>query len=759
MPSAALAWWLRGQGISVPAAPGALTLNASLLNSLIALKSSGYAIFSRGDSDATVIDNYGVMHQAGLEEARFPNARRVENLVLMSSNDITYGNTVAGWLIDPSTPTFAIVDSNTIRTSGLSDSQNLLMKNADIDGTNKQFVGSVDLLIPLGLSVNLSVQGNGTQYGQFGEVTLVGTGIRQRYATALADNIAGGQDWTNGIRLRIEILAIDNDAAYDIGIWEAQVEDVTGRSNQEPSEYVSVASTEPNSNIILGDSSDFEDGTIGDWEIVSAGSLLYVSNGSFIIENEGAVSEAAKLINFKTQIGKLYKFSYTADFDEATVGGRYSLDASTTAPYSGSYGSAANDRGEDVTGFYFHATSEDLSIRLECNSATTGAKSAYDNVKIELVVNHGSNVDAVKYFTNTNPNQVDGNNVVTNDVPQTTLPDLNGILIEPERINKCTNITANVDATFANMTVVHNGTGGNLEVVNDAAELLAAGLGNLCSDGNVYKLTTSSTWSTVTISGVTGNTNTHITTLHARSEGTAGLFGVTGDIAYAIPLSATYNAHSAIHSAPIATAEFAVFGLTNGIVYFVLNKLEEGSFATSEIPNYTAVATQRDAESLTYPKENVGVGANVNDITFVLEYIMPANPKANYLFEISAGLRAEFINLNLNSVGNLRLQKRSGGLEDSTRRAVSNVPLLPNTPYKIACRISSVDGVHMAINDVMQNTAGTNTDSVDLSASPTNLVIGGRSDLNPSYICFGNYKEFKIYKTALSDTKMLELTS
>lgn len=210
----------------------------------------GYGSYDFGadiDGYQTTLDNYGLIAQCKGHEARFTGSRRNENLILLSSENLTRGDGGAsGWYASDGSSALTIVDETTIRTGGGGTLDVLLNKNNAIDGTARQYSGFIDAIIPDGLTVSLAIQGNGTEYGQYGKVPIIGDGTLHRYVTNLADNIVGGQDWSGGVRFRLEIAGVNNDAQYEIRIFRSKLEDVTSKSNSNVSEYVSVGvGTEP----------------------------------------------------------------------------------------------------------------------------------------------------------------------------------------------------------------------------------------------------------------------------------------------------------------------------------------------------------------------------------------------------------------------------------------------------------------------------------------------------------------------------------
>ncbi len=100
-----------------------------------------------------------------------------------------------------------------------------------------------------------------------------------------------------------------------------------------------------------------------------------------------------------------------------------------------------------------------------------------------------------------------------------------GLYIEHAATNKCGNYNINPTDTSGLST---SGTG-SLSIVDDTTELAAAGLDEICTNGQVYRAeATSGTAFTVSINGTTGNTNKHSISLYARGTGSGGTCGWSG---------------------------------------------------------------------------------------------------------------------------------------------------------------------------------------------------------------------------------------
>lgn len=138
-----------------------------------------------------------------------------------------------------------------------------------------------------------------------------------------------------------------------------------------------------------------------------------------------------------------------------------------------------------------------------------------------------------------------------------------------------------------------------LTVVDDSAELASAGLDQICTNGNVYKLDNSAGVAVAyaEISGATGNTNTHSVGVYARTDigGGVGLLGVGfsdfSNTSYA------YVKHENL--TPLGVGAYhRVRADVGATVYFILPGLYEASAAPLyPIPGDTLAAVTETADN------------------------------------------------------------------------------------------------------------------------------------------------------------------
>jgi hypothetical protein len=177
----------------------------------------------------------------------------------------------------------------------------------------------------------------------------------------------------------------------------------------------------------------------------------------------------------------------------------------------------------------------------------------------------------------------------------------------PARTNKCTCRKFNpVDTT--NIAPSGGGTTPtNVEVVASISELADAGLSNICTNGNVYRMSASDAVGFNTLGGSTGNTNNHSISMYARAVSGTGRIYI--ESAYA---TITSNAFArVVLNNTISGATFRqliVRADVNSTIEYILPQLEEGAFATPPIfdpLNDSLTSITRAATNLSLPTAGV----------------------------------------------------------------------------------------------------------------------------------------------------------
>lgn len=159
-----------------------------------------------------------------------------------------------------------------------------------------------------------------------------------------------------------------------------------------------------------------------------------------------------------------------------------------------------------------------------------------------------------------------------------------GLLCEVNLQNKIEMENANPVVT----TGITTSGSGTVTIVDDSAELAAAGLDDVCTSGMVFKAeaTTSSTFA-VYLPGAVGNTNSHSMSFYARGEGTGtrtAIINLGGDSLNVAPASGGYIRYTHENLTPDGTTrKFTIAVDGNDTLYFILPQLEEYPACTSVI--------------------------------------------------------------------------------------------------------------------------------------------------------------------------------
>ena len=159
----------------------------------------------------------------------------------------------------------------------------------------------------------------------------------------------------------------------------------------------------------------------------------------------------------------------------------------------------------------------------------------------------------------------------------------NGLHTLPTRSNKQTNYNAN-PTNLSGMTKLGDAAA-TLTVVDDTAALAAAGLGSICTSGNVFKLDNSAGAATATARITVSEpiSGPHVASVHARRTGSgAVVFGMSETaVRTAIPAGTDYARFSGYD--PDGSGQLVIIADPGTVVWFILNQLEEGAFATPPI--------------------------------------------------------------------------------------------------------------------------------------------------------------------------------
>lgn len=392
---------------------------AALTSSLTPAVGSG-ATFTRGASTAgTIIDHEGVIRDVTANEARFLGARRVQNIIASSNpNDWTSRGSISS-IVQNGTykgqPVYRVTSNGGIAAPTVAD---VIVSEANRDD---EIINSFYIKYISGTFFN-PTQGINIRNG---DNTVVSTTANEVYAMTEFTRVASQVTVVPGSYYYGFSWLQNTEMVFDICMMQS--EDVTGQSNQAPSEYVSVgvgsgAELQVNGDFATDDTST--DGTLTEWEW--AGTTWSIHDGK-AYHDSGA---AAFIHGSDTKVvpGRLYAVAYTLGKDTVFDAPINILFADTTQDIEG------NPLGitEDT---HYHVVRATTDSGLVINGAIAGHDLWVDNVSIKEI-NHGSNVDGVKYFDTLNGNTV-ASNVVTEGtgaaIPATTL---RGILIENGSTNR-----------------------------------------------------------------------------------------------------------------------------------------------------------------------------------------------------------------------------------------------------------------------------------------------------------------------------------
>lgn len=197
-------------------------------SSVLLTRGAGAFSFTRATT-ATVEDWEGAIRVCKSGEVRFPGARRVRNLCVTSSENLMTGWSVhtgvtrTAGQVDPLGGTTAIKIVTDAAGKGI-------YQSGDGTSAGAVLVESVWLRGDSSGQVRIERTAGGSP---FGTVTIDSTWKRYAIPAAAVTNANSG--------MYIRALA-----AMTFYVWRPQVEDVTGQSNQNPSEYVSVGAFPPN---------------------------------------------------------------------------------------------------------------------------------------------------------------------------------------------------------------------------------------------------------------------------------------------------------------------------------------------------------------------------------------------------------------------------------------------------------------------------------------------------------------------------------
>ena len=322
----------------------------------------------------------------------------------------------------------------------------------------------------------------------------------------------------------------------------------------------------------------------------------------------------------------------------------------------------------------------------------------------------------------------------------TPITDAIGYFGEPASTNKCTNYNANPDAGLTGMTKGGDAAS-TLTRVTDVTELAAAGLDAICTSSYVFKLDNSAGVAAAfaTATGTTGNTNTHTTTAHVRGSGT-GEIGMTGAARAAITLTSSYVKEEDSATAG-AGSTFIVLADAGGVIYFILNQLEEKAFATSEIITEGSAVT-RNKDDLSYPTTYIPV----NDCVFSFDWNPTAAGQGGIRL-FATGVAADRLLISVSGT-TLTFSKT---LSSAGYNAAGTITYIAGTTYSIKARLSSTNGVDVWIDDSKGSNNSNTTDAIYAAAINIGASYNGGNHQT------GGIDNFTVHEGSFSDAEVQAL--
>jgi len=342
--------------------------------------------FTRATS-ATFEDFEGLVRTADSGEPRFVGARRVENLIT-ASEDMTNAaySSSSGATVDSATQ--ASFDG----TNNESVYQDVTIADDGSGAGGRTFVFSCYVKLITGTitadaKVELDVQGDA-----IGATTNVAIGSAINSTTAQRFSITALTD-AAGTNVQ-PVVIVDDAVTLEITNW--QLEEVTGQTNQNPSEYVSTGVGTGAEELVNG--GPFTDTTGWDHE---SGTELSVVASSIQGTKVSGGNGLRMWVEVPTVVGKTYAYSFHVGTPTTNVAPRVSMfDTNAGDPASSSL--VVYDTSYTRT---YVATATTSYLVGYVNTAAVGTKMTLSDISIKEA-SHGANIDGVQYFNTLNANTV-----------------------------------------------------------------------------------------------------------------------------------------------------------------------------------------------------------------------------------------------------------------------------------------------------------------------------------------------------------------
>lgn len=682
------------------------------------------------DYTRTVKDHEGLIRYVKSNESRFEGARRVENLTV-ASEDMTNGAYDA--------QNGASVDSAT---------------EASFDGTNNGFVRQIVNITDDGsgaggrtfvFSVELRLV-SGTLSDPDSVIAISGSAIAsatQDYSGAITS------EWkrlsvtasTDAAGTTVEPLVRCDDSGVTLGIRKWQLEEVTGQSNQNPSEYVSTG---------VGTGSevwkDTPDSVGSGW--TDNGDATYTADGS-------QVSNSAVSVNTSLKTGKDVVVTFT-------VSGR-TAGQIRPAFDSGQFGTYVSADGTYSETFTMNIDNPIVYVFADVNfSGTVSLVSVKE-------ADHGANRDGVRYFPYANANSV-SSGVVT-EAQGAALTTLKGYLIEGARTNILLQ-SNDLSTTWVNSNSVD---AQNYATAPDGSKTANRIIDNSATGtGSVFVFQTVTTWSASTAYSVTAYLKQdqlswgrlqvgsmgalNLSVYYDLSNGLVGSSGANvtntfiesaGNGWYRCGFSFTSDAADTTADVLVYAAEAdndSVVDLdgTSSILYWQ-GDVQAGSFPSTPIPT-GASAVARNADVLTYSA--VGI-ADSFPMTISAEV---------YQDSILKGTVGHFVNINDDSSSDvIRLLRAANDSPQFQTVAASSVEVNITGPSDLVEGGNVITGA-LSTTESELYLGGVSIGTHGSSTAPTGLVlINIGSDQAEAAQPFAPIKNVKIFNKRLIDAQVAAL--
>jgi len=336
-------------------------------------------------TEATYHDHEGLIRTAKSGQARMAGSRDVKNLIT-AAEDMTNG----AWdVVDTGVTVDSATQVSWDGTDGADFGQTITIVD-DGGGTGaRTFVARVELSLASGtVSSDAALQVRLVGDALSGNFVSIGSEIT---STAQVFSISASTD-TAGTDVILQIRADD---AITLNISKAQVEEVTGQTNQNPGEYVSTGVATGPELVVDPTFSDIAT----NWTATSGGTLSTPSTGTIRVTN-GSFS-SARPPAIPTVVGKQYVISADMVTLSGAVNGR--IQVSNNADGTGATLIKGSLQAGDTGRGIFTATATTTYLYLNTNSATAGHYTEWQNPSFREA-DHGLNRDGVKAFSTLNGN-------------------------------------------------------------------------------------------------------------------------------------------------------------------------------------------------------------------------------------------------------------------------------------------------------------------------------------------------------------------